>query len=109
MIGGGSVLTTNLAQILESAGATDSLVPTCVSMFSVGNLMGRLLCMSVSNKLVQAGEPRSWFAAGIAFTMALSHACFLATLTIAKDGSVLLVHIFRHAYSLNSQSSPALL
>jgi hypothetical protein len=44
-IGAGNLLTTNLAQICQAAGAGSAIVPTAVTCFSTGNLLGRLTAM----------------------------------------------------------------
>ena len=45
VVGGGTILATNLAQIVESAGAPHRSVPMLVTVFSTGNLLGRLCSM----------------------------------------------------------------
>ena len=45
VVGGGTILATNMAQIVDSAGASPHLVAALVSLFSIGNLLGRLLLM----------------------------------------------------------------
>ena len=63
LMGGGLLLVTNLAQIVESYGAPDSLVPALVTLFSCGNFLGRLLAMRVSDALVRRGIARPAFVA----------------------------------------------
>ena len=87
VVGGGTVLATNMAQIVESAAAPDALVPTLVTLFSTGNLLGRLLCMSLSDAVVRSGRSRADFLVVICATMGVSHLGLLAAAAAAAPGS----------------------
>ena len=69
--------------------APDTLLPTCVTLFSVGNLLGRLLCMNLSNILVNKGKSRMWFVCIILILMTISHLAFLLAAGLATAGSSL--------------------
>jgi hypothetical protein len=89
VVGGGTVLATNMAQIIASAGASAALVPTCVTLFSTGNLLGRLLCMGLSDTLVRSGRSRADFLVLIALTMGGCHLGYLVAVATAAAGSPL--------------------
>ena len=78
ILGAGNVLATNMAQILESASGPPALLPTLVTLFSTGNLLGRLLCNLPSDAMVRRGWPRPFFLAAIAGLACLAHLALLA-------------------------------
>lgn len=78
IIGSGNVLATNLAQIIESSGASAELVPTTVTLFSSANLLGRLLCNIPSDGMVRRGFPRPLALGGIAALAATAHLALFA-------------------------------
>ena len=43
IIGGGNMVVTNMSQIITAAGASDSLIPTMVTIFGTGNMLGNAL------------------------------------------------------------------
>ena len=59
VVGGGTVLSTNMAQIAGAAGASPALVPTLVTCFAAGNLFGRLFSMEASDMLLRRGRSRA--------------------------------------------------
>ena len=70
VIGGGNMLSTNFGQIVQACGASEAFVPTVVTLFSTGNLLGRLVATIVSDRVLAfRGRPRPWIAAGIAALM----------------------------------------
>jgi len=97
--GGGMVLSTNLAQIVESAGAPHSFVPTAVTLFSIGNLLGRLLGMQVSDFVVRRGSSRALMLTAISALMGLSQLGFVAAAAIGQPGSTLQRALFVAATS----------
>lgn len=76
-MGGGLLLATNMAQILVACRAEPSLLPTAVTLFSTGNMLGRLMSMAASDALVRRGRPRPLFVAMINALMAATHLGFL--------------------------------
>ena len=78
ILGSGNVLATNMAQILESSGGAATLLPTLVTLFSTGNLLGRLLCNVPSDAMVRRGWPRPLFVGAIAALAAAAHLALLA-------------------------------
>ena len=87
VVGSGTVIATNISQIIESAGASGGLLPTCVTLFSTGNLLGRLLCMVPSDAFVRHGLPRPLFVALIAALAALAHGAFYAASALMEPSS----------------------
>jgi len=85
LIGGGNMLVTQMAQIISSAGAPDSLVPTMVTIFSSCNMLGRLTCMKPSNALVLRGYSRAWFACILCVAMAIGQLLFLVAAHLTSD------------------------
>lgn len=88
------MLSTNMAQIVESGRAPNALVPTLVTLFSTGNLLGRLLCMSISDKIVAAGRSRAYFIVLISTAMGLSHLALVAATAIAAPDSATQTALF---------------
>ena len=65
-----TALSTNFGQIVQACGASEAFVPTVVTLFSTGNLLGRLVATIVSDRVLAfRGRPRPWIAAGIAALM----------------------------------------
>ena len=85
ILGSGNVLATNMAQIIESMGAENKLLPTAVTLFSTGNLLGRLLCTIPSDAIVKRGWPRPLFVAGIAALAAASHLSLLCAALVGGE------------------------
>jgi MFS family permease len=79
------VLATNMAQIIESMGARNELLPTAVTLFSTGNLLGRLLCTIPSDAMVRRGWPRPLFVGGIAALAATSHLSLLCAALVRGE------------------------
>ena len=85
ILGSGNVLATNMAQIIESMGAENKLLPTAVTLFSTGNLLGRLLCTIPSDAIVKRGWPRPLFVGGIAALAAASHLSLLCAALVGGE------------------------
>ena len=97
--GSGMILSTNLAQIIESAGAPQTLVPTAVTLFSVGNLLGRLLGMQVSDRVVHSGHSRALMLSAISALMGISQLGFVTAAAMRRAGSTLQRVVFLAATS----------
>jgi len=77
IIGGGGLLATQLAFMLQSMSAPDTLVTTCVTTFSTGNLLGRLTAPVASSFLLtDRGLARPWMLLLILLLMAISQFAF---------------------------------
>ena len=87
VVGGGTILATNMAQIVDSAGASPHLVAALVSLFSIGNLLGRLLLMPLSDAIVRSGRSRADFLLAISALMGLSHIGLLLAAAAAQPAS----------------------
>lgn len=87
IVGGGTFLATNLSQIRASARADVGLLPTLLTTFSAGNLIGRLLAPLASDALVRRGRPRPLFVTLVAVVMAASQLGFMLGATSAAGSA----------------------
>merc|ERR1712137_394365 len=72
--GGGLILSSSLSQILTAGGVPSTDINVIAqSLFSTGNMLGRLTCMIPSDALVRVGVPRPLFLLPILVGMAISH------------------------------------
>ena len=78
VMGGGMLVATNLAQVVQSAGASAGLDTTLVTLFGAGNMLGRLTSMALSNRIVRRGHSRAWGVVVICSMMSLAQLGFLA-------------------------------
>ncbi|OQR83308.1 Major Facilitator Superfamily (MFS) [Achlya hypogyna] len=77
-VGTGLFVMANLAFIYESAGGTADRVAPYVSLFSIGNLCGRLIVGYLSDKYLRVLPRAAFLAIGIAMTI-VSEVLFLVT------------------------------
>ena len=77
VVGSGTFFATNCAQIISSSGASTELVPTTITLFSSGNLLGRLLCNIPSDTMVRHGWPRPLFLVALAAGAAVAQVALL--------------------------------
>ena len=75
--GGGCLIVTQLAFILQAAGAPDDLLTTAVTTLNTGNLFGRLFAPGLSNLLVRRSLPRPSFLVCIMILMAVAQSGLL--------------------------------
>ena len=75
--GGGCLVVTQLAFILQAAGASDRLLTTAVTTLNTGNLFGRLVAPSLSNVLVRRALPRPSFLVAIMALMGVAQSGLL--------------------------------
>ena len=87
LIGTGMLIATNLSQIVQAARASTQLVPALSTLFSAGNMIGRLVSMAGSDAIVRAGYSRCWFVAAITATMGASLAGMLGAAVAAADSA----------------------
>ncbi len=87
LIGTGMLIATNLSQIVQAARASTQLVPALSTLFSAGNMIGRLVSMAGSDAIVRAGHSRCWFVAAITATMGASLAGMLGAAMAAADSA----------------------
>ena len=87
VVGGGNVLSTNSAQLVEACGASAQLVPTVVTLFSTGNMMGRLTSPLLSDALVARGRSRAYYLVLVSLLMAAAHAGLLLAAAALPAGS----------------------
>lgn len=77
VVGSGTFFATNCAQIISCSGASTELVPTAITLFSSGNLLGRLLCNIPSDTMVRHGWPRPLFLVALAAGAAVAQVALL--------------------------------
>ena len=87
IVGGGNVLSTNAAQLVQACGASKQLVPTVVTLFSTGNMMGRLTSPLLSDRLVARGRSRAYYLVLVSLLMAAAHAGLLLAAAALPAGS----------------------
>lgn len=76
--GGGVVISNSMSDILTAAGnQSDDANVLANTLFSTGNMLGRLLCMLPSDRLVRRGLPRPLAISVVVIIMAIAHALFL--------------------------------
>lgn len=86
IIGGGATLSANMSDILTAGGnGSNSANVLANTLFSAGNMLGRLTCMVPSDALVRKGCPRPLILVGNVIGMAGAHGLFF--LLPYTDGS----------------------
>lgn len=90
VVGGGLMLSNSLSAILTAAGNPSSDANILAeTLYSTGNMLGRLTCMLPSDLVVRRGFPRPLMIVLILMGMATSHGLFLILPT--TDGSEVLI------------------
>merc|ERR1711957_271903 len=103
LIAGGIVISNNVSDILTAAGNDGNSVNVVANtLYSTGNMLGRLTCMIPSDALVRNGWPRPSILVAMLLLMSTSHAVFLVL--PGTGGSEILVALgaFLGGYSFGS-------
>mmetsp|Transcript_86166 Transcript_86166/g.230789 ORF Transcript_86166/g.230789 Transcript_86166/m.230789 type:complete len:562 (+) Transcript_86166:33-1718(+) len=103
-IGGGLFLSSSLAQILKAGGnSTTEANVLAQTLYSTGNMLGRLTGMGPSDAIVRRGLPRPLFVGALLLGMAFSNFMFL--LLPAAGGSEVIIAVAAFAGGMSFGST----